>query len=260
MSINTDRNYLERIAYLSYFFYQTHEEHGGNGHSMLIKLFNPTAGKISMATLRSVVLHGFVRQQKMSITETAVETAKWLRSAGLAPSDISNEQDQLQTISSRYEGTFDLPHSVRNVRVCLRLVRFLWLMYAHDVGSHSRAVEYFFPNDEILIGRSPDAPISGYHPEHVVPCAYIRDEVKRRFVDRPLVVGGKEDELCARDMCQFVDRLMAVAYISKKEAAYLDKGEKAIKSTMPADWNPESDDILVRLNQLPGFTSLLPIA
>jgi hypothetical protein len=260
MSTNSGRNYLERIAYLSYFFYQTHEEHGGNGHSMLIKLFNPAAGKISMTALRSVVLHGFVSQQKLSITETAVETAKWLRSEGFAPCEIAGEQDQLQEISRRYEGTFDLPHSVRNIKVCLRLVRFLWLMYAHDVGSHSRAVEYFFPNDEILIGRSADAPTSGYHPEHVVPCAYIRDEVLRRFVDRPLVVDGKEDELCARDMCQFVDRLMAVAYISKAEAAYLDTGEKAIKSTMPAGWNPESGDILDRLNQIPGFTSLLPIA
>ncbi|MDZ7938018.1 MAG: hypothetical protein U5M53_06925 [Rhodoferax sp.] len=95
MTVNTERNYLERIAYLAYFFYQTHEEQGGNGHSALIRLVNPAPGKAKMTYLRSMVLHGFIRQQNLSITHAAIETAKGLRSAGYAPCEITEEQDQL---------------------------------------------------------------------------------------------------------------------------------------------------------------------
>ncbi|MDZ7938019.1 MAG: hypothetical protein U5M53_06930 [Rhodoferax sp.] len=110
-----------------------------------------------------------------------------------------------------------------------------------------------------MIGRSVNAPTHGFHPEHVVPCAYIRDQVFTRFQVRPLVDGYDEDGQCARDMCRFIDRLMAVAYISKAEAAILDTGDKALKSSMPAGWNPETGDILDRLKLIRDFENLLPM-
>lgn len=259
MYINTDSDYMERIAYLAYFFVQTHVAQGGDGHSELIKLVNPAPGKANFAALRSIVLHGFVRQKKFDIAETAIAAAKWLRSSGFAPNVIVNEDDQLKKICNRYESPIDFPHSVRNIRACLQLVRLLWLMHAHSVSAHSRVIEYFFPNNKILIGRSPNAPIHGSHPEHVVPCAYIRDEVFKRFRARSLVVDGNEDALYALELCHFVDRLLAVAYISKEEAGYLDAGKNALRSTMPMGWDPDDGDILARLKQIPGYESLLPI-
>lgn len=258
--MRNDTNRLERIAYLAYFCFETHEELGGGGSSVIFKLINPATGKILWTQLRSVILDGFIRQQNMSITEAAVYTAKWLCAAGAGNFD-AEDLDKLRLICSRYEHSFANVTSLEELysRRRLRLIRLLWLIHAHDVSAHSRVTELFFAGDEICIGRSTDAPIYGSHPEHVVPCAYIRDLILERFLARPLVIENIEDDQCAMDMCKLTQRLMTVAYISQEHREFLDKGDKAMKISMPAGWDPDIGDVLDRLRHFPGFTNLIPV-
>lgn len=72
------------------------------------------------------------------------------------------------------------------------------------------------------------------YPEHVVPCAYIRNHAFKMFWD-----GRTTDEVA--DM---IGRLLRIAYIRKQEAKILDAVHK---DTMPGDWDPDEGSILRRL-------------
>lgn len=263
MNTKEKHNYLERVAYLSYYFFEIAEENAGDGHSVLINLINPAFGKLKMKQLRAEVLQRFIRDERLGMTKVAIETAAWLRSLGIAPLEIEAEPDLLQSICAKYEHHFlDVQSGAERLsRRNQRLVRLLWLMHAHGVGAHSRAIQFFFPDSEILVGRSPKAPVTGYHPEHVVPCAYIRDQSFLRFKERPLVKENQfqEDPVCMCEMTRFVQRLMAVAHIHPDERDQLDKGGNSMKSTMPTDWDPDTGDIFARLRNGAGIESLLPV-
>jgi hypothetical protein len=264
------RNYLERIAYLAYFFFETMEEDAGDGHSGIINLINPLPDKLSMQQLRELILRDLLASRQaqglaISITDAALKAAKKLQSADIAPfEDDDDDVLLLKSICARYEHPFENVQSEekRRARGCMRLVRLLWLMHIHGVGAHSRALEFIFPNDKILIGRSPKAPATGYHPEHVVPCAFIRDEIFRRFeTERRLVPQGraKEDLVCMQGMVQLIERLMAVAYIHPDERDALDSGKGALKDKMPEGWDPDTGDILNRLRVRANIEFLLPM-
>jgi len=97
---------------------------------------------------------------------------------------------------------------------------------------HSRIFETLIYNEYIELNEK--APNRKY-PEHVVPCAYIRDHAFNMFWE------GKTADAVAT----MIGRLLRIAYISNDEAKKLDAVHKY---TMPDDWNPESDSILRRLD------------
>jgi len=72
------------------------------------------------------------------------------------------------------------------------------------------------------------------YPEHVVPCAYIRN-LAFEFYRK-----GKDQSHVA----QMIGRLLRIAYITSEQAKALDAVHKC---TMPDDWDPETDSILRRL-------------
>jgi hypothetical protein len=259
--IDVDSDSYERIAYLAYFCFETHEEYGGDGDSRIFKIINPAAEKISWIKLRSVILGDFISQQHMSVTEAAIATAKWLCSIGTKNYD-TDYFDRIRFICRRYEYAFTETRDLEDIyaRRRLRLVRLLWLIYAHNVRAHSRVAAFFFADSEICIGRSDDSPVNGSHPEHIVPCAYIRTLILERFRDRPLVIEHVQDDKCALDMCHLINRLLKVAYISQEHRKYLDTGLNAMKHTMPPSWNPETGDILDRLRHYPEFSQIIPLA
>lgn len=96
---------------------------------------------------------------------------------------------------------------------------------------HSRIFETLIYNEYIELNeKKPDRK----YPEHVVPCAYIRNYAFNMFWD------GKT----TTEVATMIGRLLRIAYISKDDARTLDAVHK---DTMPEDWNPESDSILRRL-------------
>ena len=96
---------------------------------------------------------------------------------------------------------------------------------------HSRIFETLIYKEYIEINeKAPDRK----YPEHVVPCAYIRNHAFNMFWK-----GKTTDEVA--DM---IGRLLRIAYIKNDEAKILDAVHK---DTMPNDWNPECDSILRRL-------------
>jgi hypothetical protein len=96
---------------------------------------------------------------------------------------------------------------------------------------HSRLFETVIYNEYIELNRKSS---ERRYPEHVVPCAFIRDQAFKMYWD------GKTSE----DVAKMIGRLLRIAYIKDEQAKLLDTVHK---SKMPNDWNPDSDSILRRL-------------
>lgn len=254
------QEYLERLAYLCYFFFELEEESGGDGHSSVINLVNPTKGKLKLNQIRDLLLNDLIRQQRCSITEAALAAAQQFSSLSEASEEFAFDTDLLKQVCSRYEHAYSPIDSadLKRERRFTRLARLLWLMSEHGVGQHSRAIQFFFPDSEVVIGKSPDAPQRGYHPEHVVPCAYLRDYSLKHFEQHPLVHNNVEDQRSASDLIKVLRNLLAVAYISQDEKKKLDEKNDLpynSKFSMPDDWSPTTGDRLRRLYDV-GITRL----
>jgi len=96
---------------------------------------------------------------------------------------------------------------------------------------HSRIFEALVYNKYIVLNQKTE--VLNY-PEHVVPCAYIRDYAFKMFWNGKMV----------EDVATMIGRLLHIAYITRDDQAKVDAINK---STMPDDWNPETDSILRRL-------------
>lgn len=96
---------------------------------------------------------------------------------------------------------------------------------------HSRIFERLIHNKYIELNKKTK---DRKHPEHVVPCAYIRNLAFQMFWD------GKTP----KDVADMIERLLHIAYITNEDK---DKVDAIHKDTMPDDWNPETDSILRRL-------------
>ena len=113
---------------------------------------------------------------------------------------------------------------------------------SRTVAVHSRIFEALIFNEYIILNKK--TPNRKY-PEHVVPCAYIRNLAFKMYWDEKTV----------DDVTIMIDRLYHIAYITSDEAVQIDKNHK---STMPDNWNPDSDSILRRLND-EGIKLLEPL-
>lgn len=103
-----------------------------------------------------------------------------------------------------------------------------------SVAVHSRLFDTLVFNEYITMNRrSKDRS----YPEHVVPCAYIRNLAFNMFWD------GKEPA----DVAKMVERLLRIAYISTEQAKAIDALHKY---SMPIDWDPDTDPITARLDLL----------
>lgn len=118
-------------------------------------------------------------------------------------------------------------------------------------GIHSRLFSHILHPEKnyILCGQSQEvidnAPI---HPEHVVPCAVLRDESFR------LLKEGKDLNLIA----SLLTKHWKLAYISKDQASFLDSKDKLnLKYTMPEGWCFEHGDTFARLEK--AGIKLLPL-
>ncbi|MCX7166590.1 MAG: hypothetical protein NTV11_09985 [Rhodocyclales bacterium] len=95
---------------------------------------------------------------------------------------------------------------------------------------HSRIFDTLVYNEYIKLNdKAPDR----QYPEHVVPCAYIRNHAFDMFWENKSL----------DDVASMIGRVLRIAYIKQEEAKTLDAVHK---DTMPDDWNPECDSILRR--------------
>lgn len=108
-------------------------------------------------------------------------------------------------------------------------------------GIHSRLFSHVLhpEQDFVCIGKS-DAVILGAsaHPEHLVPCAILIQEVRRLLTEGRL----SDDEIAV-----LLQKHWKIALISKEQARYIDF-ELGYKSRMPDGWSFEAGDMLARLH------------
>ncbi|SDW57649.1 hypothetical protein SAMN05421882_10176 [Nitrosomonas communis] len=107
---------------------------------------------------------------------------------------------------------------------------------------HSRLFDTLIYNEYIELNRK--APGRRY-PEHVVPCAYIRNLAFEMYWH-----GDRPD-----DVAVISGRLLRIAYISAEQARAVDYLHKY---TMPQNWDPRTGSITARL-ELVGITIEEPL-
>ena len=131
------------------------------------------------------------------------------------------------------------------IGVILGEVKFLWSLKTQ--GGGLRLADAVQGQANGTPGRDA-APSAGAHPEHVVPCAFIRDLFLNYFESRKLVVEYVEDDSYAEDLARILDRIIGVVHISQDQKKVLDaNGENSMKIKMPENWNPLTGDIFARL-------------
>jgi hypothetical protein len=108
-------------------------------------------------------------------------------------------------------------------------------MHAENAGRHSRVPEFFIPVNRIPRGQSHSRT---EHPEHVVPCAAIREYCLNYFEE-----GRSLDEVV-----KLIRRLLVIVDISIDEWRKLDEGSSALKDIMPPGWDLETGCIFARLH------------
>ena len=107
---------------------------------------------------------------------------------------------------------------------------------AGNIALHSRIFDTLILDEYIYIGKSEAAAkLKVPYKEHVVPCAYIRNCAFRLY----------SEEKTVNDVAKMVSKLLKIALIAPDEASLLDK---KYRSTMPLDWNWETDSTCRRLD------------
>ena len=245
-------NYLEKVSFLSYYFQCLHKTSSGDGHSELLQLLNPISDNLlHWSDLRNYILEDLIRKNNCDLPTTALRTEVWLRTKISDTINIQDLEQKLIKICSRYENSIKIledNYTFTRKEKCIQLVRIFWLMSEGVITHHSRVIEFIFPNTEIYLGKTDAAPSAGAHPEHVVPCAFIRDLFLNYFESRKLVVEYVEDDSYAEDLARILDRIIGVVHISQDQKKVLDaNGENSMKIKMPENWNPLTGDIFARL-------------
>ncbi|GGE79861.1 hypothetical protein [Shewanella carassii] len=144
----------------------------------------------------------------------------------------------------------DKEHFVFNTALVL-ITHFQNCIKSGNEGIHSRLFSHILhpEKDYILCGQSKEVKDGArIHPEHVVPCAVLRNESFR------LLKEGKQPEYIAK----LLSKHWKLAYISKDQANSLDSKNKLnLKDTMPPGWCMEYGDTFARLDK--AGIKLLPL-
>lgn len=248
--MNAEVNYISRIVQTTNFFFETNEEGTGGGSTKIIDLIKPHAS-IGNVELRNFLLNDLFRKRSFTLTEAASELTSWLNLRGIPLPAVEDLDGKVRLACQPFE------RPPRNVitpieildRAFIRLARYIRLMQTTDVSRHSRVFDYFIPPNAILRGRSRKAPLINFHPEHVVPCAYIRDLCLKVFDGASIYDGVTVVDASIEDIVPTIRRLLAVVRISQDERECIDKGPKALKDSMPKNWDSKAGCIYERLHE-----------
>lgn len=230
--------YIRKIFEIARYFWEMWEE-GSQGHTRAIELLKPT--KAPNASVRNLVLRDFYTQRGLSLFEAAIELAQWLELHHAAPAfDAAMKADLASLCESAarpFQPISDTETIIR--RSFVRLVRYLQQTRLANEGAHSRCFEFFVAAAHVPTGYGKNG---GRHPEHVVPCAYLRDRCIAK-----LTRGASVEEVA-----QEIRPFLVIVLITDEECRYLDTGPASgglgLKDTMPTNWSFETGDIFQRLH------------
>lgn len=101
-----------------------------------------------------------------------------------------------------------------------------------DCKIHTRIFDVLIPDEYVIYGESKNG--KG-HREHVVPCAYIRDNSLKMF----------NDGLLIEDVAKMIEKNLIIVHITQEERKIIDF-DLGYKTDMPKPWD-FGDDPLARL-------------
>lgn len=227
-------NYIERVAQLAIFYFELAEE-DNDGDSRLVQAQLPAEG-VDWKEVRRLFRVEWYGTQKRSITEAALLFHAWLREQHKAPAQCNGVEDGIRARCLPYERPFAAVSDprVRMDRAYVRLARFFRRMACEDITGHSRLVDWYISPDEV----PQNMPMPGQHPEHVVPCALLRD----------MSIACYEDHWSAHEVAALLRHLLVIIWIGPAERDLLDKGAAHLKDRMPVGWNAQSGCRYARLH------------
>jgi hypothetical protein len=248
--MNVATNYVNRIVQTVNYLFEVNEEGDGGGHTEIIRLLKPST-KMTNVETRQLVLNDLLRTRQLSITDASIELARQLRERGVAPTEVHDEDALVRFACAPYERISQKVSDpdVLVDRSFLRLSNYLRQMRVSDVGRHSRVFDYFIPKSAIPRGRSAKAPETGAHPEHVVPCAYIRDLAIAHFKDAKNADDAATINAAVNTLVPSLKRWLVIVDLSDEERKQLDEGDDPLKDHMPANWNAEGGCVFQRLHE-----------
>ena len=128
-------------------------------------------------------------------------------------------------------------------QTCLIIVQhFKNLIVAGVGGFNSRIFQHMLHWEYDFVGIGQSAEVtdeSGFHPEHIVPCAVLVKETCRLI---------EENKLNDNEIASLLKKHWKIVKVTKEQAREIDFS-LGYKSTMPAGWNFETGDTLARLNE-----------
>lgn len=229
--------HVQKVFETVRFFWEMWEE-GSEGHTGAIRCIIP----LNLSTsIRKLVLGDFYRRRGLSLYDAGIELGRWLSLHHAAPVFDTEMVAELATLCESEVRPFRVVSDIETIirRSFVRLVRYLQQTRLANEGAHSRCFEYFIAAAHVPTGFGKDG---GTHPEHVVPCAFLRDRCIAR-----LAQGASVEEV-AHEIRPF----LAIVMITEDECKYLDTGKSngglGLKDTMPVGWNFEMGNIFERLH------------
>lgn len=227
-------NYIERVAQLAIFYFELAEE-DNDGHSELVKAQLPADG-VDWKEVRRLFRVEWYGIQKRSITEAALLFHAWLCEQHKAPAQYGGVEAGIRARCLPYERPFTPVNdvSVRLDRAYVRLARFFRRTACEDISAHSRLVDWHVPPYEVPQNRA----LPGQHPEHVVPCAVLRD----------MAIACYDDHWSVHEVAALLRRLLVIIWIEPGERDRLDKGATHLKDKMPRGWNAQTGCLYARLH------------
>ncbi|MBN3761158.1 DNA translocase FtsK [Burkholderia sp. Ac-20365] len=230
---------VRRIFETARFFLEMWEE-GSAGDTRAIAFHNPTT--MSNTAVRKLVLGDFYKQRGLSLYEAATALARRLEQnddGALFDEAIDADLAILCGTAARsFQSVSDRESIVQ--RSFVRLVRYLQQTRLAGEGAHSRCFEYFIAAAHVPRGYGKNG---GTHPEHVVPCAFLRDRCIARLAE------GASVEDVAKEIRPF----LAIVMITETEWSKLDtsraSGGLGLKDIMTENWAFETGDLFARLHE-----------
>lgn len=210
------------------------DEEATAGDSAVLKLHAPPGAHWKV--LRTLLMEDWYGKQVLSLTEAALAYHEWLQERGAAPADCSGLAQAIRTECLPYERARveATAPAIRLARAYVRLARYYRRSLAEGGSRHTRIAEYYVRN--AMVPQNAKSPGSTY-PEHVVPCTVLRDTATAAF----------EAGASVRDVAEWIESMMVVAWVDKAEARHLDY-DLGWKDRMPPDWNPTSGCRYARLH------------
>jgi hypothetical protein len=227
-------NYIERVVQLALFFFELAEE-DTNGDSRLITAQLP-GSNLDWAEVQAQFRETWYGREALSLTRAALAFHDWACTRGAGPSDLGAVEAGIRAGCLPWERPFERVDDAAQglARAYLRLARFYRRMLREDLTRHTRVADWFVP-----VSRAPqNAARPGQHPEHVVPCAVMRDAALACF----------EDHWAIQEVADLLRRWLVVIWIDDEDRHLLDHGVHHLKHRMPDNWNGDAHCLYARLH------------